>query len=234
MFAHFFFQCKVAAAMMAASTSASYSSVNQYDGTTILPANRSILGRRHLNSCSSCDTCSNSICPETVAASASADSNSCQSGHHHFHHTRRPAMRQNKRCTFATGVASMSVANKNGGPPTTTIVSPQYGHTAASIRLVPKPSLSHSYFRGGSAGPGAVTATSHHRLQSSEYRLPRTKIESSSTSAISLSPVVVVVSTNSPLYPLPNTIVQSSSCVSVSSSTSSDMSSVSASIQVND
>lgn len=206
--------------MVAASSSASYSSVSQYDSTSIVPSNRSIMGRRHLNSCSSCDSCSNTIC-------TSAESKSCQSGHH-FRHTRRPAMRQNKRCTFATSVSSMSVTNKNGGPPATTIVSLPLTHKSASIRLVPQ----STFYRGGLGGPGAVNATASatsHLLQS-EYRLPRTMIESSSAN---LTPIVVVVSTHSPMYPLPNTIVQSASCLSVSS-TSSDMSSVSASIRVND
>lgn len=215
-----YFQCKVAAAMVAASTSASYSSVSQYDGTTTtLPTNRSIMGRRHLNSCSSCDSCSNSIC-------TAAESKLCQSGHH-FHHTRRPAMRQNKRCTFAT---SMSVsANKNGGPPTNTIVNLPVTNNSASIRLVPQPT--HSFYRGGVGTASTVvsTAATSHLLQS-EYRLPRTMLESPSSNH---SPIVVVVSTHSPMYPLPNTIVQSASCLSVSSS-SSDMSSVSASIQAND
>lgn len=212
--------------MVAASTSASYSSVNQYDSNTILPSNRSIMGRRHLNSCSSCDSCTaNTICP-------SGESKTCPTGHH-FHHTRRPAMRQNKRCTFATSVqTSMTVANnKNGGPPTTTIVNLPVTHSATSLRLVPQPT--HPFYRGSVGSPAAVVSstspTSH--LMQSEYRLPRTMIESSSSANI--APIIVVVSTHSPMYPLPNTIVQSASCVSVSS-TSSDMSSVSASIQAND
>lgn len=210
---------------MVAASSASYSSVSQCDNNKNVPTtNRSIMGRRHLNSCSSCDSCSNSICP------ASAEPPSCQSGHH-YHHTRRPAMRQNKRCTFATSVSSMSVTNQNGGPPMTTLVNLPVAHTATSKRL--RSQSTHSFYRGSLGGTSAVVATAgnSHILQS-EYRLPRTMIESSSASS-NLTPIVVVVSTHSPMYPLPNTIVQSASCLSVSS-TSSDMSSVSASIQVND
>lgn len=240
--------------MVAASTSVNYSSVNQYDGPAKTPSNRSIMGRRHLNSCSSCDSCSKHICasasaPPTNGHSSCAPLSSTAAAaadHHHFHHTRRPAMRQHKRCTYATSVqTTMSVANKNGGPPTTTIVNLPLAHGSSPAigRLVPQ--ASHSFYhRGGSAattgGGSAASAASAatqttpsatHHIQS-EYRLPRTMIESSS--AAGLSPIVVVVAAHqSAMYPLPKTIVQSASCLSISSS-SSDLSSVSASIQVND
>lgn len=90
-------QCHVAA-MVAASASVSYSSVNQYDGN-----NRSIMWR-HLNSCSSCDSSSNS--------SSFRRHNSMRNcrHHQHYHHTRRPAIRQNKRCTFATTATILSTS----------------------------------------------------------------------------------------------------------------------------
>lgn len=85
---------------MVAASAASYSSVNQY-------GNRSIMWR-YINSCSSCDGSSG---PNFQRQSSMRTINRHHHHHHHhyhhqqqqqFHHTRRPAIRHNKRCTFAT------------------------------------------------------------------------------------------------------------------------------------
>lgn len=77
---------------MVAASAVSYSSVNQYDG------NRSIMWR-HLNSCSSCDGSNNT---GNHSFRRQNSMRTCRNHHQHYHHTRKPAIRQNKRCTFAT------------------------------------------------------------------------------------------------------------------------------------
>lgn len=69
-------QCHVAA--MVAASAASY--------------NRSIMWR-YLNTCSSCDN---------IVRDRSSNVSRNISMHHHHRHTRKPAIRHNKRCTFAT------------------------------------------------------------------------------------------------------------------------------------
>lgn len=80
--------------MMAASA-VGYSSVNQCEN------NRSIMWRQ-LNSCSACD--------RARTNSSFRRQNSIRScrHHQHFRHTRRPAIRQNKRCTFSPTTTILS------------------------------------------------------------------------------------------------------------------------------
>lgn len=103
-----FFQCNVAAAMVA-SASVSYSSVNQYDG------NRSIMWR-HLNTCSTCDKniTTTNISGNSASSSTGIRQNRTCRHAHHYHHNRRPAIRQNKRCTFATATTTIPVSSTIG------------------------------------------------------------------------------------------------------------------------
>lgn len=100
-----YLQCNVAAMVVAASASVSYSSVNQYDG------NRSIMWR-HLNTCSTCDKTSG-INNTTNSTGISRQNRACRHAHH-YHHNRRPAIRQNKRCTFATATTTIPVSSTIG------------------------------------------------------------------------------------------------------------------------
>lgn len=89
-------------AAMVAASAASYSSVNQY-------GNRSIMWR-YLNSCSSCDSSSSSSFQRQNSMRAS---NRLHHYHHHhhqqqYHHVRRPAIRHNKRCTFASTTTAIT------------------------------------------------------------------------------------------------------------------------------
>lgn len=135
-------QCHVAA-MVAASASVSYSSVNQYDG------NRTIMWR-HLNSCSSCDSNSGSSFRRQNSMRG------CRHHHHHnnhshphYHHTRKPAIRANKRCTFATTTTTIS--------PSGTISGIGGGITTATINT------HHAIVNGNNCG----TSVDNNRLHSS-------------------------------------------------------------------
>lgn len=122
-----YLQCHVAA-MVAASASVSYSSVNQYDG------NRSIMWRQ-LNSCSSCDNAGSSFRRQNSLRT-------CRHHHHshpHYHHQRRPAIRQNKRCTFATTTTTILPPNNGNsniiggnGNGTTTVIHHRHHSTSPS------------------------------------------------------------------------------------------------------
>lgn len=73
---------------MVAASAASYSSVNQY-------GNRSW---RYLNTCSSCDSMDGSRSMQTIN-----NRHHChRSTHQQYYHTRKPALKRQKRCTFAT------------------------------------------------------------------------------------------------------------------------------------
>lgn len=91
---HLFVQCHVAA--MVAASAASYSSMNQY-------GNRSW---RYLNTCSSCDSMDGSRSTQTIN-----NRHHChRSAHQQYYHTRKPALKRQKRCTFATTTTTVAEA----------------------------------------------------------------------------------------------------------------------------
>lgn len=219
-------KCHVAAAMVAASTSFGYSSVNQLDG-----GNRGMMWRQ-LSSCSSCSGSSN--CGRNGVGSSGQQHQQqqlrersctrCQSFHRHHHRQRRRSSSNQFRGSFSTtasansscspmalttkAIVSIPVAKSNGKSVCANVPLAKHCTFAAIATAIPPPPISSTSGGGGGGGGSgsgshvSFMATNRYRprlqqQQQQQQQLPKTRLASSSC-------LTLTATTPPPLCEVPN------------------------------